>query len=45
MDVVVEVANCLGGEGFDYVTAQDIQESLAEEEINEAGLVEMIWNP
>ncbi|XP_023229771.1 uncharacterized protein LOC111630011 [Centruroides sculpturatus] len=42
MDEVVEIAKSLGGEGFDDMIAQDIQELLVEEEIYEAGLVEMI---
>ncbi|GIY76677.1 hypothetical protein CEXT_322621 [Caerostris extrusa] len=39
---VVEVAKSLRRESFDYMTAQNVQELLLEEEIDEAGLVEMI---
>ncbi|GIY46165.1 hypothetical protein CEXT_272591 [Caerostris extrusa] len=41
-DATVEVAKSLGGEGFDDMVAQNIRELLVEEEIDEAGLAEMI---
>lgn len=42
MYALVEIAKSLGEEGFDDMTAEDIQELLVEEGIDEAGLVSMI---
>jgi len=42
MDAIVDLAKSLGGEGFDDMTVEDIQELLVEEETDAATLVEMV---